>query len=233
MEMVSKPTTIEPQPSSPDQLRRKDAAENRSRILDVARELFLEHGVDDVSMHQIGLAAGIGQGTLYRNFEHKGELCAALVTESSTSVRADIERVVIADNQGVLEQIDYVLRRLATWSEESAPLIAAMVEACCGNRRTDLYRLPLYCYMQQTVATLLRRAIATAEIAELDVEYTADAILALLDINLSLYQRQELGFDRERIVAGMRHLVFHGLAGGDIADICETAVGGFGSESSD
>ena len=91
-----------------------------------------------------------------------------------------------------------------------------MVEACCGSRRAELYSLPFYLYMQRTMRTLLTRAVSAAEIDDLDVEYTTDAILALLDINLSLYQRDELGFERERIITGLRHLVFHGLAGRDI-----------------
>ena len=32
-------------------------------------------------MHQIALAAGIGQGTLYRRYRHKGELCMDLMRE--------------------------------------------------------------------------------------------------------------------------------------------------------
>jgi hypothetical protein len=132
-------------------------------------------------------------------------------------MQSDIERSLASSDGPVLLQIDYVLQRLTEWSEESAPLIAAVVEACCGNRRTELYRLPLYLFMQHTVATLLRRAVSTHEIDDLDVEYTSDAILALMDINLSLYQRNELGFEHERIVAGLRHLVFHGLAGCELA----------------
>ncbi|HZG64870.1 MAG TPA: helix-turn-helix domain-containing protein, partial [Rubrobacteraceae bacterium] len=62
---------------------RRDAAESRRRVLDTARELFEERGVDSVSMHEIGRAAGVGQGTLYRRYEHKGALCSALLFEST------------------------------------------------------------------------------------------------------------------------------------------------------
>src|SRR5207244_11478218 len=60
---------------------RRDATEHRRRILEVARRLFAERGVAAVSMHQIAIAAGIGQGTLYRRYAHKGELSMDLLSE--------------------------------------------------------------------------------------------------------------------------------------------------------
>src|SRR5215471_19498441 len=60
---------------------RRDAAEHRQRILEVARRLFAQQGVEAVSMHQIALATGIGQGTLYRRYANKGELCMDLLCE--------------------------------------------------------------------------------------------------------------------------------------------------------
>src|SRR2546423_15647880 len=71
-----------PKPFAPRaRLERRDAMEHRRRILEVARHLFAEQGVDFVSMHQIAMAAGIGQGTLYRRYAHKGELCMDLLHE--------------------------------------------------------------------------------------------------------------------------------------------------------
>ena len=52
---------------------RRDALGNRRRILEVARRAFADGGVDGTSMHRIGRLAGVGQGTLYRHFGHKGE----------------------------------------------------------------------------------------------------------------------------------------------------------------
>jgi AcrR family transcriptional regulator len=64
---------------------RRDAAGSRRKILGAARRLFKSRGVDAVSMHEVGRevgrAAGVGQGTLYQRFEHKGVLCSALLAE--------------------------------------------------------------------------------------------------------------------------------------------------------
>jgi AcrR family transcriptional regulator len=51
---------------------RADARENRARILAAAREAFAEDG--DTSMNQIAQRAGVGPGTLYRNYPSREAL---------------------------------------------------------------------------------------------------------------------------------------------------------------
>jgi AcrR family transcriptional regulator len=51
---------------------RSDARANRARILAAAREAFAEDG--DTSMNQIAQRAGVGPGTLYRNYPSREAL---------------------------------------------------------------------------------------------------------------------------------------------------------------
>lgn len=51
---------------------RADARENRARILAAAREAFAED--DNTSMNQIAQRAGVGPGTLYRNYPSREAL---------------------------------------------------------------------------------------------------------------------------------------------------------------
>jgi AcrR family transcriptional regulator len=55
---------------------RVDARENRTRILAAARRAFAEDG--DTSMNQIAQRAGVGPGTLYRNFPTREALVLAV-----------------------------------------------------------------------------------------------------------------------------------------------------------
>jgi AcrR family transcriptional regulator len=80
---------------------RSDAAANRDRLIEAARDVFAEHG-PEVHVDEIARRAGVGVGTLYRRFPSKEEL-----------VRAILE-----------ERVEELLRLLAAEPAESDPLAA-------------------------------------------------------------------------------------------------------------
>ena len=195
---------------------RRDAAEHRQRILDVARHLFGEYGVDAVSMHQIALAAGIGQGTLYRRYRHKGELCMDLMRERHERFVDEIAALLdAAGAASALERLDSVLVKMVALLEEQGtmlePVAATLTrDAQCdpsGNsRRFSFHQSPWYLWLHELLAGLLTEAVEREELASLDIPYAADAILGLLNPPFYLFQRQERGFSQERILQGVRHM---------------------------
>lgn len=191
---------------------RRDAAESRRRVLDTARELFEERGVDSVSMHEIGRAAGVGQGTLYRRYEHKGALCSALLFESTERFYQRVRARTEKGNDAALVQLGSLIDDLAVFNEENAPLLGAVRDAAGGERRMKMYRNPFYGWLRATVIVLLEQAIAEGEAApNLDVEYAADFVLAPLNIDLYLFQRHELDMEPVRITSVLRGLLLYGL----------------------
>ncbi|ORM34131.1 TetR/AcrR family transcriptional regulator [Williamsia sp. 1135] len=59
---------------------RRDAAENRQRLLDAAAAVFSERGLE-VGVDEIARRAGVGTGTLYRRFPTKEALISELVRQ--------------------------------------------------------------------------------------------------------------------------------------------------------
>ncbi|MDX6685904.1 MAG: hypothetical protein QOF86_2032 [Baekduia sp.] len=73
---------------------RKDAERNRRRILDAAREVFAEYGLD-AGLDHIARHAGLGVGTVYRRFPDKDRLIDALFEERIAAI-AELAREAAA-----------------------------------------------------------------------------------------------------------------------------------------
>lgn len=69
---------------------RADAARNREALLRAAERLVAERGVDCVTMDDVAAAAGVGKGTVFRRFESREGLMAALVNQTETSWQAAV-----------------------------------------------------------------------------------------------------------------------------------------------
>jgi AcrR family transcriptional regulator len=67
---------------------RSDARENRVRILAAARDAFAEDG--GVSMNQVAQRAGVGAGTLYRNFPTREALALAVYQDEVDRIIATV-----------------------------------------------------------------------------------------------------------------------------------------------
>lgn len=101
---------------------RRDAERNRLRILDAARTLFTDRGLD-VSHDEIADAAEVGVGTVYRRFPDRESLIDALFAEQ-------VEQVVAAAREAALLDDPWV--GLVTF------LTQAMYEQSCNRGLKEL-----------------------------------------------------------------------------------------------
>lgn len=77
--------------------RKIQAAETKRKLYDNAKRLFLEHGVDSVSVDSIVKAAGVAKGSFYVHFESKDNLASILLTDYVNDV--DSEYKVFLDSK--------------------------------------------------------------------------------------------------------------------------------------
>jgi AcrR family transcriptional regulator len=76
-------------------VQRADARRNRRKVLDAARKMFAEQGLE-APIEAVAAAAGVGVGTVYRHFPTKEDLLAALV-EYRFDGLAEMAREALAD----------------------------------------------------------------------------------------------------------------------------------------
>ncbi|MBM7050588.1 MULTISPECIES: TetR/AcrR family transcriptional regulator [unclassified Rothia (in: high G+C Gram-positive bacteria)] len=125
---------------------RADAVKNRQKILDVARISFETDGVN-ISMDAIAKAAGVGVGTLYRNFPNRETLIAAVLDEKTVKA-PDITPEITSDPAASLQALTAWLRALADWFATYEGLTEPM------RRAVEEYNSPLNMQCQDVIAQL-------------------------------------------------------------------------------
>lgn len=76
---------------------RADARRNRVRVMEAAREVFSERG-PEARMEEVAQRAGVGVGTLYRNFPDKETLIAELIAESMQQMTSAAREALDAED---------------------------------------------------------------------------------------------------------------------------------------
>ncbi|HEY0827919.1 MAG TPA: TetR/AcrR family transcriptional regulator [Bacilli bacterium] len=187
---------------------RRDAVENHCIIMQIAKVLFMKHGVDEVSMHQIAKSAGIGQGTLYRRYAHKGELCLDLIVDSCRTINEKINRYLQEHKElPVHDRLESVLQFMLDYTEEQSHLLGAIHKPKCEGGRSIFYRSPFYESRHSIICNLLKAAILQQKnLNPLDPVFVADAILASIAPDLYLFFRRDRGYTNEDIRTRLQSL---------------------------
>src|SRR6201996_2811009 len=127
-----------------DRCLRRDAAENRQRILCAAREAFAHDGID-VSLIEIARRAGVGNATLHRNFT-KESLVQALYEEWRSKRHDAAVRA--------LEDAD-------PWLRLSAFMVDPLEDASRNRTLIDVFMIRLH--RDATVGNPVTRLMARAQ----------------------------------------------------------------------
>lgn len=202
--------TLEPNAPTAETVRteRADAQANRARILAAAERLFAEKGVEQVNMVEIGRAAGIGQGTLYRRFAGKAELCQALLDTQMRDFQDESLRQLRSMSEArapTLEQLRWFLQALVEFHERHLP----MMRGIFGEASPPAgFEPPPQWWARRTIAGLLTSAQKHGEISmDVDLPYFVNALLALIHPFTLHAQRTNHGLSNARIVAGLGRIV--------------------------
>jgi AcrR family transcriptional regulator len=103
MSPSSEVLTAQPEPR---RTMRRDAVENRRRLLDAASQVFAVSGLE-ASVEEVARVAGVGMGTLYRRFATKDALIAELVRELIEDVLALAKDALTVPDGAGLEEFLY------------------------------------------------------------------------------------------------------------------------------
>jgi AcrR family transcriptional regulator len=108
---------------------RADAERNRRAILDAAEAVFGEHGLD-VGVAEIAARAGVGRGTLFRNFASKEDLIAAIVSDRMADTAARARELLASDRDDALFEL---ITEMVARSRTSRTLFEAVQDTFLQN----------------------------------------------------------------------------------------------------
>lgn len=183
---------------------RADALQNRAEVLAAAKNLFEVYGVRETSMSQIARQAGVGKGTLYRNFRSKSDICAALMNTAQQDFQNSTFDYLRHSNDNPLTLLCWFLDELFFFTESHIELLFEMSQENASLGPADLGH-PAHHWQWLTIVGLLRQANAKG-----DLEYIADVIYALVEPRFYYFQRYIRRYEPERIRNGI-HKIAHQL----------------------
>jgi AcrR family transcriptional regulator len=175
---------------------RRDAARNREALLDAATRLVDTCGVAAVTMEAVAETAGVGKGTVFRRFESRAGLMAALLDHTETAWQAE----VMSGPPPLGPGAPPVERLLAFGrSRLEANLRAADLIEAAGRAGTRSYAA--YSFAAMHVRYLLGELGV-----EGDLPLLATALLAPLEAPILRQQVESEAMDVDRIASGWADL---------------------------
>lgn len=182
----------------PVRRRRRDASENRDRILRAADTLLRERG-EAVRMEDVSAAAGVGKGTLYRNYASRAALAEALLDDLARDLQRRTLAEVSRGDGAPLERLDRFMGMAAAFVVDNLGLLCLARE----GRHDDPRLSAAYLWQRMVVAGLLAE-IAGAAAPPPGADYLPDAILGLIDPALVRHGLENLGLDGAAVTAAAR-----------------------------
>jgi len=118
---------------------RSDAQANRKRLLDAALEVLSERGMN-AEMKEIAERAGLGIGTIYRNFATKDDLLEAVLGEVVSGFR-DATTAALEEPdaiQGIRTYFALTVETIDRFGNLARAIMSGDVPACAGERFMEL-----------------------------------------------------------------------------------------------
>ena len=163
-----------------DRKPRADAARNRERILEVAKEEFTRVGAN-ASLEEIAKRADVGPGTLYRHFPTREELLVAVY-------RSEMEKLAAAAR--TLAESKPPVEALRAWlllfvdAVETKHIIAPVLNTLVGDPKKVFESS--YAQIHEALRVLVKRAVKSGDIRkDLDPIDLLRAIVGVANVSAS------------------------------------------------
>lgn len=182
---------------------RADARANRARLVAAAQEVFRERGLD-AEMKEIADRAGVGIGTIYRNFPTKTDLVTAIIEDMLDHFRAVVAEAMAIDDPpaAVRALLRGGFAGLERFGDMAVTLQGSMPPECRARFAAFDVLAPLI--------ELVARGLASGRFrAGIDVEVAAARIAA--SFHPAFFHRLRAGRTSDELAEAHADLILDGL----------------------
>lgn len=102
----------------------KDPEERKNEILDAARDLFLEKGIENTSVNDIVKKVGVAKGLFYYYFKSKGELINALFERFIDTFREQIKHTVEDTKLEPMEKLQIIFKSIFAFHKVNGRMVS-------------------------------------------------------------------------------------------------------------
>lgn len=164
--------------------------DTRTRILGTARELFHSRSYGDVGIKEICDIAKVPKGSLYHFFPSKQDLAMAVIEDMADDWAHGFVAEAFDQALPPLERLDYLVDAAYYWQKAAKDLEGRMPGCLFGNlalevsTRDEVIRAKVHAVFDkaaQRFRDTLAEAVQRGDLAPLDVDATAMAMLAYLE----------------------------------------------------
>ncbi|MGV6825886.1 MAG: TetR/AcrR family transcriptional regulator [bacterium] len=164
--------------------------DSRQRIIDTARDKFHGRSYADVGVKEICDSAGVQKGSFYHHFESKRDLALAVIDDFVHEWTTNIVNSAFDPAIPPMQRFDRLREAIYEWQMQAQVEDGTMPGCPFGNlalevsTQEDLVRNKLqqvFGLIQSRLRATLDEAVGRGEIAPLDSEQTALAMIAMLE----------------------------------------------------
>lgn len=173
--------------------------DTQQRILDSARELIYSRSYADVGVAAICEHAGVKKGSFYHFYPSKRDLTLAVLDAHYPEIKDHLVKKAFANDVPPLTRIER-LGQLAYEFQRQLAIDTGQVRGCLfGNLSTEMATQDesirarieqIFSSMQQGIRAVLSEAEAVGDVRDIDVDATAQAMLAYFEGVMLLAKNQ-------------------------------------------
>jgi AcrR family transcriptional regulator len=133
--------------------KRKDANKNAVKILEAAKKIFSQKGLE-ATIEEVALEANVGIGTVYRRFNNKQQLANAVANEVISDIYNE-QAVILQSNQPTVDKVYKIFNCYGQITQKYGEIHPMIVELLVTDKGDNEFKETFLSHLKQLYAEVI------------------------------------------------------------------------------